>query len=157
MLEHPHFFAAGAKTLPPAAPAVSLQFSSISNNSPQLAPSKMLAWILHIQSYLHRWGQSTQRTHGYYIFIKKSAPTGDDPQRPYRPNSPFCYRELGIRWSSSGYPCQVVFLSFKSPCTVYSYTSVPFSHPTLASLSGLAQAEGCPFRGGRPFERAVHT
>ena len=61
----PHFFAAGAKTLPPAAPAVSLQFSSISNNSPQLAPSKVLAWILHIQSYLHRWGQSTQRTHGY--------------------------------------------------------------------------------------------
>ena len=65
LLRLPHFFAAGAKFLPPAAPAVSLQFSSISNNSPQLAPSKVLAWILHIQSYLHRWGQSTQRTHGY--------------------------------------------------------------------------------------------
>ena len=41
-LEHPHFFAAGAKILPPAAPAVSLQFSEISSNSPKLAPSKVL-------------------------------------------------------------------------------------------------------------------
>ena len=63
LLRLPHFFAAGAKFLPPATPAVSLQFSDISSNCPKLAPSKVLAWMLHIQSYLHRWGQSTQRTH----------------------------------------------------------------------------------------------
>ena len=39
---------------------------SIFSNCPKLALSKVLAWMLHIQvSYLHRWGQSTQRTHGY--------------------------------------------------------------------------------------------
>ena len=64
---------------------------------------------------------------------KKNTHQREMTLRPYRPNSPFCYRELGIRWSSSGYPCQVVFLSFKSPCTVYPYmySSVPFSHPCL--------------------------
>ena len=49
-LEHPNFFAAGAKILPPG--AVSLQFSEISSNSPKLAPSKVLA-SMHVVN--HAW------------------------------------------------------------------------------------------------------
>ena len=75
--------------------------------------------------------------------------------RPYRPKSPFFYRELGIRWSSSGYPCQVVFLSFQTS------TYHPLSQHLCSSCLVLtprwilAQAEGRLFRGGRPFGRAA--
>ena len=107
--------------------------------------------------------------------------------RPYRPNFPFFYRELGIRWSSSGYPCQVVFLSFQTstyrplPTPLFPVLSTsflpdygasrrsplsrwptvrarcPFSRVCSSSSPSLnlAQAEGCPSRGGQSFGRAV--